>query len=141
MSQMIEVKVAELVGAALDWAVFCSVYGGCQPTIEITEAHSINRQPFIKPIQFPRAVCLSYSGAYGMVYHWQPSSDWEQCGPLIEKHSILICPPEDEDFWEASVNGDCEMHLGASPLIAACRAIVFAKYGAVVSVPAELTPH
>ena len=70
---------------------------------------------------------------------WMPSIDWGQGGPLIDSDDI--------DIW-----GDCGFfcaHLaienkaivmckGTTRLIAACRAIVAAKLGAVVSVPEEL---
>ena len=138
---MIEVKTAELIGPALDWAVFCAVFNGMQPTIHKVESVTIERKPFIKPITFPRAVYLTYSGAYGAELDWSPSSSWEQGGPLIEKHQIDLFWDGLEGkamWWNAQHQDIAEQQTHQSPLIAACRAIVAAKLGAAVSVPAEL---
>lgn len=141
---MIEVKTAELIGPALDWATFCAVFSGMQPTIHKVESVTIERKPFIKPITFPRAVYLTYSGAYGAELDWSPSSSWEQGGPLIERFGCDLSCIAPGNRWEANCWG-CDLptpglhlHEAETPLVAACRAIVAANLGDVVSVPAEL---
>lgn len=127
---MIKVKVSELSGAALDWAVARAggyawqlergAYGsGFHVVVKLPEP-SIDRQVVLKP-----------------------SSDWAQGGPLIEKYRVdLSSPPSDtsQAGWDARVD---DGHLllwanGSNALIAACRAIVAAKFGAEIEVPAEL---
>lgn len=116
--KMIEVKTAELIGSALDWAV---------AQIE-------------KPANL---ICLnSFNGGprtRGNLPHY--SADWRQGGSLINRHIVKLdtirdCHP---DRFIATTSGypmgECR---GETILIAACRAIVAAKLGDVVSVPAEL---
>jgi hypothetical protein len=80
--------------------------------------------------------------------YWQPSLDWNQGGPLIDKHRISFVTngtgPSDEQGNEpiVAIAGGlnwkaCE---GKTHLIAACRAVVAAKLGDTVSVPKELLP-
>lgn len=120
MSQMIEVKTAELIGPALNYAT------------AIADGWNMSRE-------LDRIAVKDYA----------PSEDWAQGGPLIEKYRVWItdqsagyeAPAQD---WCADVNGPQHMnkgqnyYLGESPLTAACRAIVAAKLGDVVSVPVEL---
>lgn len=142
----IEVKTADLIGPALDWATFCAIYTGIEPTIHVIEEATIERKPFIKPITFPRTVHLSYSGAYGVTVPWHPSTDWECGGPLIDKHRFEFewvgsdWHGEPLEFFTAC---GCDMpadatSAGPTHLIAACRAIVRAKLGDTVQIPAEL---
>ncbi|WP_312905445.1 phage protein NinX family protein [Stutzerimonas nitrititolerans] len=141
---MREMKTAELIGPALDWATFCAVYPGVQPTINIIPASSVERKPFFKPIQFPKAVYLSYSGAYDAEIRWSPSADWEQGGPLIHKYGCDLNCIALANCWESNCWDDDlptpDLHLmeGETPLIAACRAIVRAKIGRTVQVPDDL---
>jgi len=119
---MVEVKTAELEGAALDWAV------------AVTEGLNIH--------------CVMAGGFVVNCEEFSPSTDWAHGGPLIEKHRVWLIPPTECDpiGWDADVyeeNGDEGTGVRAiqgcpTPLIAACRAIVAAKSGNTVSVPAEL---
>lgn len=80
---------------------------------------------------------------------WSPSADWSQGGPLIEKHRMdftfdrdglvfaYLC---DENGIELPSSHKWEA-FGPTHLIAACRAIVAAHLGEVVSVPAELVEN
>lgn len=121
--EMVEVKTADLIGPALDWAV---------AKAEDTK------------IDDSRGKELRIDVGAGFQSPWMPSVNWHQGGPLIEKHGICVikymdtvcdpCKP-----WTATMRDDdnyvddCE-----SPLIAACLAIVAAKLGDTVSVPKEL---
>ena len=119
-----KINTSELSGAAVDWAT------GIAVGVEMfTDGGGVIRH-----------------GAMATV--WSPSSDWANCGPLIEEFNI--------DFQTCIAEGDNEgnesklayfihpesylvidMH-GETHLIAACRAIVAAFIGDTVEVPDEL---
>lgn len=121
--KMVEVKTAELIGSALDWAV---------AQIE-------------KPANL---ICLnSFNGGprtRGNLPHY--SADWSQGGPMIEKYDITFMrgvEGADEKYFAvmaapSRTSIGQQTAGGETHLIAACRAIVAAKLGDVVSVPAEL---
>ncbi len=102
-------KNSELIGAGLDWAV--AVATGDNPVVVDGEIDTDSWWPF------------------------EPSTDWKQCGPLIEQHSV--------DF-EWIVNGTLRADIGDTIafgpgyLIAACRAIVAASLGDEVELPESL---
>lgn len=121
MTQMIEVKTAELIGPALNYAT------------AVADGWDFSRQ-------FYQVMFQGYC----------PSTDWAQGGPLIEKYHVQTSfngcgfsrSPTGE-YWCAYACKDSGEELrpsgsGPTPLVAACRAIVSAKLGDVVSVPAEL---
>ncbi|MEL4167319.1 phage protein NinX family protein [Pseudomonas sp. ZS001] len=146
MSELIEVKTADLTGQALDWAVAIAVHGKvyvypegglCPPedTISLNEDDGTMRVN---------------SGGFHPKDSWSPSTDWSQGGPLIEKYQVALVPEahdglegtEMSERWYADIYYDggeqyttehCE-----TPLIAASRAIVAAYLGDTVSIPAEL---
>ncbi|MCF5381975.1 DUF2591 domain-containing protein [Pseudomonas syringae] len=76
--------------------------------------------------------------------YYSPSTDWSQLGPLILKYPIVLGNHEsgedDGKFWGSAhcfFNGTSfDTKLGV--MVAACRAIVALKRGAVVEVPEEL---
>jgi len=141
MSQMVEMKTGELVGLALDWAVFCSVYPGMRPTINVIPATSVDRKPFSKPISFPQAIYLSYSGAYDTEIDWSPSTDWNQGGPLRDQYRIDVqFDPNGKPVVMAHLSLDKLTYraYGPTSLVAAMRCIVTSQYGDTVQVPAEL---
>ncbi|WP_259469836.1 DUF2591 domain-containing protein [Pseudomonas syringae] len=123
---LVEVKTADLVGAALDWAVAIAV--GCQE-ISATSAG---------------VTCI-----YGMpdgdtcwTNLYQPSTDWSHGGPLIEKYRVDLILERD-GLVGAYLNDEegypqTDDSYGPTQLIAACRAIVAHKIGDTVSVPKEL---
>ena len=119
-----EVRVSELSGAALDWAVAIAV------------KHASVEVDLLVKDGGTTGVCIF---SCGVLNEWLPSTDWSQGGPLIDAHDI--------DVW-----GECGFFCahyvvenkaivigkGSTRLIAACRAIVSAKLGDTVSVPVEL---
>ena len=113
---MVEVKTAELSGAALDWVVAKAVNQGVS---------MVGDWPHI--VAFGGKLCGRYS----------PSTDWSQGGPLIDEYAIAF-----EGFTDATIRAftmiDSGVGFGAGHLVAACRAIVDARLGDVVRVPAEL---
>jgi len=101
-------KTSELTGAALDWAV-----AKCEE-IELT----------------------NYSGNLIIRYDgdgWQPSTDWLQGGPIIERERIELWGDGDEG-WIAYDNLNPKQK-GPTPLIAAMRCYVSSKLGDEVEVP------
>ncbi|WAX22828.1 hypothetical protein MAJJADAN_00066 [Pseudomonas phage Amjad_SA] len=119
MSGMVEVKVSELSGPALDWA-----------------AGVAEGNPMMGRVGSD-VVWSKYHGSY------QPSIDWSQGGPLIEKYAIDIGQERDEPAMWVGLHKDWTPETamyGPTPLIAACRAIVSAKLGDLVQIPQELMP-
>lgn len=117
-----KIKVSELSGAALDWAVSEAVdvpvvrrSGGMHCEIALI---NVNDNKL-----------------------WSPSTDWSQGGPLIERFGIMLVNPESDDgYWEASPQDNPEWQDGDTPLIAACRAIIMGKTGNEVEIPERLAP-
>ena len=113
------IKVFELTGAALDWAVAkCEGIG-------------------IGPRGF---VVYYHEGEPAM---WQPSTDWSQGGPIIEREGINLVYQGDAHDWNASLwdyaEQDWHLHTeGPTPLIAAMRCYVASKLGDSVEIPEEL---
>jgi hypothetical protein len=123
-------KVCELTGAALDWAVakaeeerdvlFCQRQYG-RLLVRIAGDHET------RDVEWPYA----------------PSTDWSQGGPIIEREGISVVQQGDAADWVASVynhnEDDWYMHTtGPTPLIAAMRCYVASKLGDDVDVPEEL---
>lgn len=147
MSQMIEVKTAELIGPALDWAVAKANGFAVQvrPYAEFCNAstgHKVKARYHRVWYEFD-----------GDLEEYSPSADWAQGGPLVDKlmrsgkwelvpwfGGVLFqnytseCMPVDGQSWDVQ----SVLATGKTVLIAACRAIVAAKLGDVVGVPAEL---
>ena len=123
----VEVKTADLIGPALDWAV---------GELEGEWAE----EPYHLRGSEPRIWCNNHS------YGYSPSTDWEQGGPLLRTYQIEFSINEDTGEVGASLlywrtygkSHRTRWSKGDTHLIAACRAIVAAKLGDVVSVPAEL---
>lgn len=129
MTDLIEVKTADLAGEALGWAV--------------GKAEGVDLQ--LAPPGYngvPWRVFARYQGqAIEHTKRFNPWEDWAVGGPLIEKRMVsLHCPQSTDDVWAGWVITDkgefCQ--AGDSALIAACRAIVAAKLGDTVQVPKEL---
>jgi hypothetical protein len=114
-----KIKTNELTGAALDWAVAkCAgieLYPGPRDRNPAYKANWVRRK-------------------HGDLF--QPSTDWAQAGPIIEREEIRLDPPSGTGWWMAHKNG----HLlhGPTPLIAAMRCYVAYKLGDEVEVPDEL---
>ena len=121
----VEIKTSELIGGALDWAV---------GRAEGLDVRNTKRSVWVRgtvPATGLR-VCDDY---------WMPSTTWEQGGPLIDKHiAELAFTYGGPGFYARHRHKSCDgdQQHGETALIATCRAIVFAKLGDTVSVPAEL---
>lgn len=113
--EMIEVKTADLIGAALDRAVEMALGG-------VRIGHR-----------------LELPCGYWCLGLWRPSADWGHGGPLIEKFIIDLkfCVFElPNESWKAETHESWAN--GSTALIASMRAIVHANFGDTVSVQKEL---
>lgn len=140
MTEMIEMKVAELDGTALDWAVAVVVHGkvyvypdgGLCPPEDSVQMNDDDGSLWVS------------SGGFHPKDSWSPSTDWSQGGPLLDWHCKGFGLVQDgrESRWRAfaySRESDIQRLAGGeSILIAACRSIVLLHKGEAISVPREL---
>lgn len=133
MTDLIEVRVSNLVGAALDWAV-AQVEG--ISTIML----SPRKDEPPKPFALFGSLALSVGGEDQSSY--TPSSCWHCGGPLIDKHNGGLhyeAHLADANFRYSSGPGRTGFWCyGPTALIAFCRGLVKAKLGDTVQVPKEL---
>lgn len=150
MDETIAVKVGDLKGPALDWAVaqidsFCT---GLEWRPR-AEGRLFVGFGMIENVTQPCAYLSngsSISERFGMrrngVEPYSPSTDWSQGGRLIEQHCISLLTYESSDWWAGFDLDHGEPSganaFGETPLIAACRALVAAKIGQTVEVPTIL---
>jgi len=112
-------KTAELIGAALDWAVAKCEFQDCPESIDIE------------------------NGKLWTAWHhhdYSPSTDWAQGGLIIERERLCVMPFNDS--WTCVTNGShLQSHSmrGDAPLIAAMRCYVASKMGDTVNIPKEIT--
>ncbi|MCE0958741.1 phage protein NinX family protein [Pseudomonas putida] len=132
MTDLIEVRVSNLVGAALDWAV------------AMAEGYKQDTEDFHAIIS-PRGVFTSVSvrGAENG-FGYRPSTAWSQGGPLFDKHlGSAHHNPHLEDNscrYSAGPAGAGIWLYGPTALVAFCRTLVMTKLGDTVQVPKELMP-
>lgn len=121
MSELINVKTSELVGAALDWAV------GSALDLPV---HVFDQDEPYAYVALPQ-----YAGTA-----FRPSTDWGHGGPLFDSHiwrvDKVFAPSGDYVMWNYGV--PTIESRGPTKLIAACRAIVLQEIGENIQVPAEL---
>jgi hypothetical protein len=123
----IVVETCNLEGPALDWAV-ATVQGARVQIVDGRRVHHVDSHGHVE-------------GRY------QPSMSWNQAGELVDAHIKRMgdcCEPV--NGWDAIPEGkQCfamahnnEFATGATKRIAVCRAVVLAKLGTSVEVPAVL---
>ena len=117
-------KTSELTGAALDWAVAkcegIELYSGPKDSNPAYKANWVRRK---------------YGGLF------QPSTDWAQGGPIIEREIVSIDKEEGGKRWAAYAwrsDRDLQKAIGPTPLVAAMRCFVASKLGDEIEVPPEL---
>ena len=136
MSEFVEVKTAELVGPALDWAV------------AMAEGWAPDRPQDGQIKSEYRRLVVGRCPVWGNPHNfYSPSTEWAHGGPLLDKYDIALNGGKTESVKGrgifATLSGVAEGEpnacaFGTTRLIALCRAIVAAKLGGVVQVPAEL---
>jgi len=122
-------KTSDLVGPALDWAVAkCEGYD-CQFDDTVSGPWLIPQEGYLhdeKPLT-----------------RFNPSKNWAQGGPIIEREHISIIDCDGYDFWRADkMNAQAQVvtTYGPTPLIAAMRCYCCAKLGDEIDIPEELQP-
>ena len=112
-----KVKVSEATKEQLNWMVAL-----CQGLVE----------PFSKQIEAD---------------HWDPTTDWAQGGPILDKEDIIFSyapghdVPDHENFglyYATKIHNGMGAAKGPTRLIAAMRCLVVATLGREVEVPEEL---
>lgn len=129
-TKTVVIETCNLEGEALDWSV-----GKAEGhKVDIADPQYGNgHRPFI---------------ILGMLHvRFRPSSDWTQAGDLVDAHIKRMgdCA-EPANGWDDIPEGrqcfaithDGEFVTGATKRIAVCRAVVLAKLGTSVEVPAVL---
>ena len=117
-----KIKTSELTGAALDWAVAKA------------------SQPVYSDTALVAAVRGGYDGIGNFHEPFNPSTNWSQGGPIIEREQISIRQwtnvpivhaymPQDDAPWSED---------GSSPLIAAMRCFCASRLGDEIDIPDEL---
>ena len=121
-------KTNELTGAALDWAV-----AKCEG----------------EQLWIGSKVCERICPDNGEPVFWEPSTDWAQGGPIIEREGIeLQCNTSalqatayknaNPDWFACLKFKRADHWHGTTPLIAAMRCYVASKLGDDVEIPEEL---
>ena len=103
-------KVSELSGAALNYAVILAL--------------------------FPKAF-VDKPSIRAIVVNYPYDKDWKLTGPIIEREEIAI--DYDPDVWNAAMYGEPCYLSGPTALIAAMRCYVANKLGDEIEIPKELT--
>ncbi|WEZ90397.1 DUF2591 family protein [Pseudomonas sp. NyZ480] len=126
MSDLIQVRVSNLVGAPLDWAVAKATAAG---EIKVSE----------------QGVSCIYDTPEGGCWTnlYQPSKDWSQGGLLIDEHSGTsqhIPGLPDDVCYAGGPAGARVWCYGPTALVAFCRGLVNHRLGNIVQIPKELIP-
>ena len=118
------VKVAELIGPALDWAV-----AKCEGRAE----NGVYSEPVLRNGQLH----IHYCGAV-LDNAWCPTTDWAQGGPIVDKNP-RISPTYDERFdsWFAYKQSPA-LYGKQSFLVSAMRAYVASKLDTEIEIPNSL---
>jgi len=116
-------KVADAIGAQLDWMV-----AKCEPNM-LDLYYSDDNKPLV----------LEEAPDY--YQEWEPSTNWAQGGPIIDREKIgfwIFADADNspEEVW-VSMRVPFIEH-GPTPLIAAMRCYVASKLGDEVEIPEEL---
>jgi hypothetical protein len=115
-------KTNELTGVALDWAVAKCKYPELAWGSSIG-IHHASHQIVIPHLPEPQC-------------YWNPSTDWAQGGPIIERDEIDIAYCNPAAGWSAT--GFRNTKFGPTPLIAAMRCYVASKLGDDIEIPEGL---
>jgi hypothetical protein len=118
-----KIKTSELTGAALDWAV-----AKCEGPNSMASCYYDEDVPLCLE-EWPESL-------------WEPSTNWAQGGPIIEREGVTLTQYDDYPNWSATLYAtDYNEHThvtAPTPLIAAMRCYVASKLGDEVEIPKEL---
>lgn len=132
-------KTNQLTGHALNWAVAQA------------EGDKVYRPRLGRPEDWDKEAYLAHGSddrwvvrvqsrrvAHYVDWTYNPSGDWMQGGPIIEREMIELVP-QTPALWDAMYKGQHIPNDGPTPLIAAMRCYVASKLGDEVEIPTELT--
>lgn len=120
MNNLVEMKTAELEGAALDWAV--------------GRAAGVDFGP--DSMQSPREVIVGgYQGRPRV--HWSPRQYWAQLGPLIKNHGISLLDSGATGAGYSARASDAQGMFShpSDDMLVICRAIAARHFGETVGIP------
>ena len=128
-------KTSELQGAALDWAV--AKAHGLEWALAKNNAGGLSYDAGLHGNLFADNIDLP-----GRYRRYNPSTDWAQGGPIIERENVgIVCQqPESTQrcAYRQTNDGEVFYYYGSTPLIAAMRCFVASKLGDDVEIPQEL---
>lgn len=128
-------KVSELTGAQLDWAV--AKCEGLNPSLEYTTC--------TRRIYIAADMVCALTGDIEGNEDYSPSTDWAQGGPILTRehisrtidHSGLWVAYYTEGYTEGD-EGKLHMHCSQDELVAGLRCYVASKLGNGIELPEEL---
>lgn len=162
------VKVSELQGLALDYAVAEAIgwkepfHGVGDISYWAEERHGVKEQYLMMEAPDPDEPDeVTEKHHFNHLDTWAPSRFWSQAGPLIKKYNVMLSPPtsavhrnygymdkrngyEEAGFWGTTIFAKDRKHRRAAfhhkddPLIPAMQAIVQFELGDEIDVPDEL---
>lgn len=132
-----KIKTSELTDSALGWAVAQAMGWTDVQITRYDDPHSPN-EVFFRP--GPKRLGGKVVCSSGQC--WNPSADWAQGGPVIERERISTISDarEIKESWIAENYAGSKKAFGPTPLIAAMRCFVASKLGDGIDVPKELLP-
>jgi len=119
-------KTSELTGAALNWAV--------AQCLELKVTFDSWGVCYIGKVQRDESG-LGYPAPF------EPSDNWAQGGPIIEREGLLVRPSftDERGKWTSILWASTSFfESGPTPLIAAMRCYVASKLGDEIEIPEEL---
>ncbi len=130
------IETSKLTGKALDWAVAKSrgllepqdYYGKMIPRVVLCDQTSCDETV----VRFNPTPDVYYR------YEYDPSTNWEHGGPIIDREEIGFFQKKDAGYCQAAKPGGEFVQRGPTPLIAAMRCYVASKLGVTVEIPDEL---
>jgi hypothetical protein len=138
-------KTSELTRHALNWAV-AQAEGDKVFRPRLGRPYNWDKEAYLADGSDDRWVVRVQNPEVAHFVDWtyNPSGDWMQGGPIIERENISIVREGDAGNWVASVydyvKADWHLHTeGRTPLEAAMRCYVASKLGDEVEIPTELT--
>jgi hypothetical protein len=126
-----KIQTGELQGAALDWAVAKCMTGG-----ELFQAGRIAHAVVLHSVGGTvTPYFISHNGVIRCAF--EPSTDWAQAGPIIEREGLCLNYDPFSKRWNCSTKVLDSYHAD-TPLVAAMRCFVVGKLGDEVETPEEL---
>jgi hypothetical protein len=118
------IKTQDLSDGALNWAVAKLVW----PDREVF----VNVWPSASVVEVPVAPQAE------LKFRYEPSTNWSQGGPIIEREKIGTFWNQGREEWQSYPIKPQPSHYGPTPLIAALRCYVASRLGDEVDVPEKI---